>query len=502
MLGALLGGLLVVELPIEGAVASAAALYALAAMATAGQRRSAPLATPLLGLHGMVTGIRSLRRSFEGRFIVAYSCLRSLMRGLWLALAVVASFKLLGLGRSGLGTLMAAAAVGALLALAATVRLVGKPRLAGSFAIGLVLCGVPIALAGAFGVAWAAVVLMVVWGIGMALSDVCAQALLNRVVPGRSIGSVTGVMESGKLFFEGAGGLLAAALLVALGIQAAMVAVGLAMPLLVGLGYRGFARVDARATARIDVLELLHRVPFFAPLRVDALEGVAARLRRESVAAGTEVVRQGDLDARRWFLVAAGELAVELDGFVVGALHRGSQFGERGLLRGVPRSATVRAVTDVSLHVLLREDFLAAVAGIDLVEHGADLEGRSTRLDIATALARAPLIHSLGRTALSELIRESAVEEVEPGSQIVAAGGRDDTYHVLLSGSAEVTVDGEIRRELLPGDAFGEIAVLHRVARTATVTARAPCTLLTLQGDAVREAVREHGRGELAALAG
>ena len=108
--------------------------------------------------------------------------------------------QLLSLGRSGLGVLMAAAAVGALVAIIVTTRLVGNRRLAGWLTLGLILCGLPIAATGLAGGTVVAVGLMVVWGLGMALSDVGAQTLLNRLIPGSSIGPLTGVMEGGSSF--------------------------------------------------------------------------------------------------------------------------------------------------------------------------------------------------------------------------------------------------------------------------------------------------------------
>ena len=506
IIGALLGGVLVATLPIATAVAVAALLYLVSVAMTSRERgvRTRP-ATPSgrlrVGVSGLRAGAALIRRDGQARQIVLYSSARALVRGLWISLAVVASLRLLSLGSSGLGELMAAAGVGALGAIVAATLLVGNRRLANWFALGLLLCGVPIAAIGTVGSPAAAIVLMVVWGVGMSLSDVGAQALLNRIVPAASIGRVTGAMESGKLVFEGCGSLIAPALLVLLGVRGALFAAGGVLPVVVLLGGRSFAGIDDRAVARVEILELLRRVPFFVPLRLDALEGVASRLQTEIHPAGTEVVRQGDLDAHRWYLVEAGELVVEVDGFLVGELRRGDQFGERGLLRGVPRSATVRALSDVVLYALERDDFLAAVAGPDLDEtERVALPDQIDRVEPSIALARAPLLHGIGAAALDSLNRKTRVHEVAAGASIVVSGAEDDTYHVLLSGRAQVVIEGTVRRELLPGDAFGEIAILHRVPRTASVVARDHSTVLTVDGEAVRNAVRESG-GAIAALA-
>jgi cAMP-dependent protein kinase regulator len=436
----------------------------------------------------------------EARLVVLYACLRSLVRGLWIALAVVAALRLLSLGRSGLGVLLAAAGVGAVAAILATALLIGNRRLSRWFAAGLLLCGLPVAATGSIGGPAPAIVFMVIWGMGMSLADVGAQTLLNRIVPARSIAPVTGVMESGKLLFEGCGSLFAPALLLAVGIRGALFIAGGMLPLAVALTRHGLSRIDDRAVARVDLLELLRGVPLFDPLRVDALEGVAARLRTEEHAAGAVIVEQGDTNAERWYLVGSGTLVVEVDGFPVGVLERGSQFGERALLRDVARSATVRAESEVVLYTLDRIDFLAAIAG-------PDLDGTATiappdpveRIEPWTALARAPLVQALGPAACSQLLAQSRIEELAAGTAITRSGEREDSYHVLLSGSAEVYADGELRRELLPGDAFGEIAVLQGVPRTASVVVKHASTVLTVDGEAIRAALRVHG-GTVAGL--
>lgn len=490
VLGALGGGTLAALVSVQGAVAIAAALGLLACAAgtrarqrrrrdrAAGQGRAAQL-------RGAVAGIAALGRDAEAARIVRFALLRSLVRGLWVALAVVASIRLLGLGRAGFGILMAAAGTGAILAIPGTALLVGRGALTRWFTFGLLLCGVPIAVAGVSGTA-GAIAAMVAWGVGLSLSDVTAQALLNRVVSGREIGRVTGAMESGKLLFEGLGSVLAPLLTASLSVRGALLATGGVLPLALALEHRRLGGIDARAGDRVALLELVRGTATFGALRVDALEGVVSGLRALSVSAGSDVIRQGE-EGHEWYAVAGGELDVLVDGFTINTLGPGDGFGELALLRAVPRSATVRARTDVSLMALERDAFLTALLGAEAIGQAPFAVPHD--LEPEAALRHVALFRACDAGALAALAEEGVVSAAEEDETLTTAGEHDDRLVVLLTGRARVLVDGAFRRELLPGDAFGEIAVLHGVARTATVVASEPCRLLALPGDAVRAAV-------------
>jgi CRP-like cAMP-binding protein len=504
MLGALAGGLLVAGAPIAIAVSASTVLYALSALSTAPIRATAPQPDVRIGVRGrlrrMRAGAIAIRGDREAKEIVSYSCMRSAIRGVWISLGVVASLKLLGLGNAGFGILMAAAGVGALAAIPLTALLVGHRHLARWMAAGLLMCGIPVAAVGGAAAGLPAVAFMVGWGGGMAVSDVAAQAVLNRVIAPTSIGPVTGLMESGKLLFEGAACLLAPALVATFGIRSALVVAGLIVAVIVAGGTRAFQRIDSRAVGRAEVTHLLTAVKLFHGLRVDVLEGVVAQLRPLDIAPGQDVLTQGVRDHGGWYLVQQGQLEVLIDGFVVNELVRGDGFGELALLRDRPRAATVRTTTPARLLTLERDAFLTAIGGGDVALSGDfDIADASTE-DPVELLAGTPLLAAAGPHALAELARIAVVHEVAAGSPIVTEGELDDEYHVLISGRAAVMVAGERRRELLPGDGFGEIAVLHRVPRSATVVAEQDCSLLTVAGDDLRGAVAGRG-GRVAEMA-
>ena len=89
----------------------------------------------------------------------------------------------------------------------------------------------------------------------------------------------------------------------------------------------------------------LTRVELLAGLPGSKLAELAGRLEREDVAPGATVVREGD-PGERFYIVLSGMLSVSQAGVGERRLLRpGDSFGEVALAMGIPRTASVRAVT-------------------------------------------------------------------------------------------------------------------------------------------------------------
>jgi len=86
-------------------------------------------------------------------------------------------------------------------------------------------------------------------------------------------------------------------------------------------------------------------------------------------------------------------------------------------------------------------------------------------------LQRVPLFADFDKGDLERLARSFKERTFEAGSTVAAEGKGGAGFFVIESGEASVSVRGEERGKLGPGDYFGEIALIDDGARSATVTA-------------------------------
>jgi CRP-like cAMP-binding protein len=100
----------------------------------------------------------------------------------------------------------------------------------------------------------------------------------------------------------------------------------------------------------------------------------------------------------------------------------------------------------------------------------------------ASQLKSIPLFQTVSDEELAEIAPFAEETTVEAGTQLVREGDFSYEFFAIEEGEAEVTRGGEHLATLGPGDFFGEIGVLERDLRTASVVAKADMRLVTLTG--------------------
>jgi len=306
-------------------------------------------------------GFRTIARDRRLRVVVGMFSAQTLVNGAFGVLITVSALELLDIGPSGVGYLNSAVGVGGILGGLLSLTLVGQRRLATTFGIAIAGTGAPLVLIGAFPRTGTALAVFGLIGLAIIVGDVSGFTLLQRSTPSDVLARVFGVLHS--LFYAtvAAGAILAPVLIDAVGVRWALVIVGSLLPILSAITRAGLADLDSTPVYERE-LELLRSIPIFTPLSPPVLEHLASHLVPVHARAGEEIVRKGD-PGDRFYIVADGEVEILLDEGPPRRQGPGSYFGEIALVRDVPRTATVRSVTDAQLYALDREEFLGAVTG-------------------------------------------------------------------------------------------------------------------------------------------
>lgn len=95
-------------------------------------------------------------------------------------------------------------------------------------------------------------------------------------------------------------------------------------------------------------------------------------------------------------------------------------------------------------------------------------------------LAQVPLFSALSKKELALVARRAEDVRVDSGRMLVTEGSTGSEFFVIIEGNAAVSRHARKVATLGPGDAFGELALLDKAPRNATVTASTPMELVVL----------------------
>jgi CRP-like cAMP-binding protein len=247
--------------------------------------------------------------------------------------------------------------------------------------------------------------------------------------------------------------------------------IGLKLGLALGIGIAQYQR---------HLMQHLGHISFMQDLDEEERRAVAKRLAPQRYATREAIFRSGDA-ASGLYLIETGSVRLIGDGDDdYTELGPGSTFGEMAVLSNKPHPNTAQAATEVIAWQLSPSDFARLAEAYPRIRAllSRNLRSRLSAADLVQAagmLQRVPIFANLPRDVLDEVASHLLLRHTPAGEVIYAPGDPGDAMYFVESGQVEITTEDEDRREMLarliPGDSFGDMALL--TGKSRTVTARA-----------------------------
>jgi CRP-like cAMP-binding protein len=146
---------------------------------------------------------------------------------------------------------------------------------------------------------------------------------------------------------------------------------GAILPLAAAITLPALRRAEAGIASHEVQARLLRADPLLGLLSLSIVEELAAVLEVVDFADDAYLMREGE-PGDRYLIVSSGQVEVSQAGRVLRRLGPGNGVGEIALIRDVPRTASVRAIGQVTAYALERDDFLSAVTGHSTIRSAID----------------------------------------------------------------------------------------------------------------------------------
>jgi CRP-like cAMP-binding protein len=106
-------------------------------------------------------------------------------------------------------------------------------------------------------------------------------------------------------------------------------------------------------------------------------------------------------------------------------------------------------------------------------------------------LRQIPVFAGLSKKQRKFIAQNADEIDVEPGTHMCREGESAYEFFAIVEGTAKVVRGDQYLNELGPGDFFGEMGVLAKARRNASVIVKSPLTAVVMTGPAFRHVDRE-----------
>jgi predicted acylesterase/phospholipase RssA/CRP-like cAMP-binding protein len=227
------------------------------------------------------------------------------------------------------------------------------------------------------------------------------------------------------------------------------------------------------------------------------IENLASAARSVSLADGEVLVEQGDAADNVYFILSgtvAATKSTPQGEVTVGSVEAGQVIGEVTVVAGGLRTATIRARGPVEVLEIERSDFERWLNGNPEIADSVSEQARERvdRTNVATMVAE--LMGSSDQTLVQQVVDRVEWRHLEAGEVLFREGDLADAAYFVVGGRLMVLAehpDGDERlvAELGRGEVVGELGLLDRAPRSATVRAVRDTTLAAFSSSTFEELV-------------
>ena len=225
-----------------------------------------------------------------------------------------------------------------------------------------------------------------------------------------------------------------------------------------------------------------------------AMEFFGSAGKPETIARGTTIFTENEkgnrllLQRDRMYLLLDGEVSLIAKNKAIGRIGKGEIFGEMASISEMPRSATAVAkipcrvigLDDSQFQSALRKrpEFALMLMSV-MIRRMRDAISRQNPGGPASAgkMKESAVFDKSALAILSRALSQTTVR-YERNKVIVKEGQAGLMMYVVLEGRLAVSIQDKIVEKIGPGGVFGEMALVERTPRLATVTSETDCGLL------------------------
>ena len=225
-----------------------------------------------------------------------------------------------------------------------------------------------------------------------------------------------------------------------------------------------------------------------------AMEFFGSTGKTEMIPQGTTVFAENDksskllLQSDKMYLLVDGEIGLLGKGKVIGTVRKGEIFGEMASMADMPRSATAVARTPCRVIGLdksqfqnalrIRPEFALMLMSV-MIGRIRDALGRAAPAAAGEKLKESAVFDKSSLAILARALAQTMVR-YERSKTIVTEGQPGVMMYVVVEGKVAVSLQGKLVERIGPGGVFGEMALIDRTPRLATVVSETDCGLLAI----------------------